>query len=273
MPIRPEDLTVSGLPRSSLPGGIKADAAADLLQRAAWDYSTVLRQARELSEAVNEQARRIEELETQIASLEADVATRSGPDTAEIGKALLAATRAGEEIAAEARLSAEQITTDAEARAAAILEQATTAAAEHERASVEARERLEIELAAARAAAEQELAAGRAELERERERLERDQEASQALLERERTQVLGEAQKQAEGIIADAQREIEQLESYREQLRSLLTDSPRRFVELAESALRQLDGVDARGGPGDADLLDELRPPDGKPSSPAAAGD
>src|SRR5919108_2531016 len=112
MPIRPEDLTVSGLPRSSLPGGIKADAAADLLQRAAWDYRAALTQTRQLSEAVEEQARRIEELEAQIASLEADVATREESGMEAIGQALLAATHAGEEIAAEARASAERITTE-----------------------------------------------------------------------------------------------------------------------------------------------------------------
>jgi hypothetical protein len=80
MTIRPEDLTVSWLPRSSLPGGIKPDAVADLLQRAAWDYREALAQARQLAETLEERARRVEELEAQVASLEADSAARKSPD-------------------------------------------------------------------------------------------------------------------------------------------------------------------------------------------------
>jgi cell division septum initiation protein DivIVA len=239
MPIRPEDLTVSGLPRSALPGGLKTDAAADLLERAAFDYRTVLTQAQQLGETARQQALRIEELEAQIASLESDVAAR-GEGTEAIGKALLAATRAGEEIAAEARVSAERITTEAEAHAAALLEQATKAAEERERESIAAREKLGIE---------------------------------RELLDRERTRVLGEAQERAETILADARRDAEQLQAYRERLRSLLTDSRNRLVELAESALSQLEEFDAKGGFRRPDLLDDLRPPDGEPPSQQAKPD
>lgn len=237
MPIRPEDLTVSGLPRSPLPGGLKVDATADLLQRAAFDYRAVLTQARQLGETAAEQGRRIAELEAQIASLESDVVTREDQGTDAIGKALLAATRAGEEIAAEARVSAERITTEAEAHAAAILEQATKAAEERERESLAAREKLEIE---------------------------------RELLERERTQALAEAQERAETILADARRDAAQLQSYGEQLRSLLTDSRSRFVELAESALSQLETFDTKSRFRDSDLLDGLRP---TPISTRAVGE
>ncbi|HEU5477033.1 MAG TPA: DivIVA domain-containing protein [Gaiellaceae bacterium] len=150
-----------------------------------------------------------------------------------IGKALLAATRAGEEIAAEAHVSAERIRTEAETRAAAVLEQATAAAQERERES--AARRLE--------------------------------------LERERTQVLRQAQEEADGILADARQEVEELQRYGEQLRSLVLDSRRRFVELAESALRHLEGVGADGGSQHGDLLDELRPAGGEPSAAPVPGD
>jgi cell division septum initiation protein DivIVA len=173
-----------------------------------------------------------------------------------IGKALLTATRAGEEIAAEARVSAERITTEAETRAAAILEQATAAAEERERESVAAQSKLEAELTAARAAVETENAAARLELDRER------------------TRMLGEAQEKAEAILADARHEVEQLDGYGEQLRSLLADSQRRFVELAASALRQLESVETKSGsPAHADLLDDLRAAGGEPSPSAIAGD
>jgi hypothetical protein len=74
MTLRPEDLTISGLPRRALPGGLKADAVVDLLKRAAFD----LRSA----------CARIEQLEAQVASLEADASTRKDPY--EIGRVILA---------------------------------------------------------------------------------------------------------------------------------------------------------------------------------------
>jgi cell division septum initiation protein DivIVA len=263
--MRPEDLTVSGLPRSPLPGGIKVAAVADLLRRAAWDYGAAIRHARELNEAVGEKARRIEELEAQVASLEADIVAReAGTET--IGKALLAVARVAEEIAAEAHASAERMTTDAEARATTILEQATAKAEERNRESLALKERLEIELAAARAAFEKQQAASKAELEQEREQLNRDREAMRELLERERTRVEGEAYERAEALLDETRRRSEQL-------RALLTDSRRRLMALTESALSQLEDFDAKGDCGQEDLLDDLRPPDGGAPRSAVAED
>ena len=260
MTIRPEDLTVSALPRSPLPGGIKPDAVADLLERTAWDYRTALKQARELTKTLHEQARRVEELEAQIASLKADAVTRKDPDKLAgelestrreleqlrsqhgdevadeeaIGKALLAATRAGEEIAAEARSAAERITADAEARAGAILDQATAAAEERE----------------------PELAEARLDLERVRAR------------------TLDEAQEEAERILANARQELERLESYAARLRSLLVDNQRRFAELAESALGQLEDVDAEtGSSSPGNLVDDTRATGREPSVSAVTGE
>src|SRR5438309_316209 len=91
MRIRPEELTVSALPRSPLPGGIKTDAAAQLLQRAARDYRDAVAEIRRLDQIVEKQTRRIEELEVQVASLEADVTARKNPD--ELARTLLEAAR------------------------------------------------------------------------------------------------------------------------------------------------------------------------------------
>ena len=116
MPIRPEDLTVAGLPKSPLPGGIKTDAAEDLLQRAAWDYRAVLGQTRQLAETVEEQILRIEELEVQVASLEAAASARKDPD--EIAHRLLAsAHRSAREELEEARRESELLLKKAERRA------------------------------------------------------------------------------------------------------------------------------------------------------------
>jgi cell division septum initiation protein DivIVA len=186
-----------------------------------------------------------------------------------IGKALIAATRAGEEMAAEARASAERIKAEAEAEAAAILERATKAAEEREHESVVARARLEAEHAAARAGLEEEHAAKRSELERERERLAQEQESLRSVAERERTRALEEARAEAEAIVAEARQEVERLRGYAERMRSLLSDSQRSFVEFAESALRSLEDPDSMPAPvqipvqtgsGNGELLDDLRP-------------
>jgi cell division septum initiation protein DivIVA len=198
------------------------EATAGLLETAAGEHEAVQRELERLRS----------EADDEVAGKEA------------IGKALVAAARAGEEIAAEARVSAERITTEAETHAAAILEQATAAADERERERIAAQEGLEKEKAAAR--------------------LE---------LELERTRVLGEAREQAATILAGARREVEQLQRYGERLRSLLADSKRRFVELAESGLRQLDGVEAEQISRHGDLLDELRPTRAERSASAVRGD
>lgn len=216
---------------------------------------------------------------------------QAGDETAgkeAIGKALIAATRAGEEMAAEARASAERIKSEAEAEAAAILEQARKSAEEREHESVVARARLEAEHAAARAGLEEEHAARRSELEREQERLAQEHESLRGVAERERTRALEEARAQADSIVAEARQEVERLRSYTERMRSLLSESQRSFVELAESALRGLEDPDSapahapapvqipvQAGSGNGELLDDLRPSEAeeKPAPSPLAGD
>ena len=105
MPMRPEDLTISGLPRSPLPGGIKADAAADLLQRAAADYRAALAL--------------IEALEAQVASLHVAAAARKDPY--ELTRTMLeSAHQKAQERREEARSESELVLKKAERRAVRI---------------------------------------------------------------------------------------------------------------------------------------------------------
>jgi cell division septum initiation protein DivIVA len=90
VPLRPEDLDVSGLPRSPF-GGVKADATAELLRRAAWEYREALAQNTRLTRTVEELNARIEELEAEVVSLEATSAERKDPD--ELARALLASAQ------------------------------------------------------------------------------------------------------------------------------------------------------------------------------------
>jgi cell division septum initiation protein DivIVA len=211
---------------------------------------TLLNGAAELLEtAAGEQEKLLQECER----LRSEAAEEASGKEA-IGTALLTAIRTGEEIAARARAAAERITADAEARAAAHLDQAAAKAEERE----------------------QEASATRAELERDREQLARERASWHEVIERERATALEEARARADDLVADARREVEGLQNYGDRLRSLLADSQRRFVELAESALHRLDGIEAGvGGSSDGRLLDDLRIPslDETPSASTSAAD
>jgi cell division septum initiation protein DivIVA len=106
-PIRPEDLNLSALPRSSL-GHLKADAVGDLLQRAAWDYREARALNQRLAAQVRELTQRVEELTAQVDLLEGAAARRKDPD--ELTRTLLAsAQRASREERESARRDAELI--------------------------------------------------------------------------------------------------------------------------------------------------------------------
>lgn len=96
---------MSGLPRSPLPGGIKADAVAELVKQAAWDLRSAHAQ--------------IQQLEAKVASLEADASARKDPY--ELGKAVLAsAHRMADEQRETARQESELALKKAEGRAVRI---------------------------------------------------------------------------------------------------------------------------------------------------------
>jgi cell division septum initiation protein DivIVA len=90
MPMRPEELSLAGLPRTPL-GGVRADATDELLRRAAWDYREVLAENERLAQTVEELSRRVEELEAKVSSPERTSPAVKDPD--ELARALLASVR------------------------------------------------------------------------------------------------------------------------------------------------------------------------------------
>ncbi len=113
--MRPEDLSLSGLPKTPF-GGVKSDAVADLLKRVAWDYREVLGQNRQLGRQVDELLQAREALEAQVAALEAAAAERKEPD--ELARTLLSsAQRTAREQREAARREAELLLKKARERA------------------------------------------------------------------------------------------------------------------------------------------------------------
>jgi cell division septum initiation protein DivIVA len=88
--LRPDDLSVSALPRSPL-GHLKTEAVEELLQRAAWDYREALGRNQQLTNQVEHLTQRVDELMAEIASLEEAATKRKNPD--ELALALLAAAQ------------------------------------------------------------------------------------------------------------------------------------------------------------------------------------
>jgi cell division septum initiation protein DivIVA len=154
-------------------------------------------------------------------------------DESVIGKALLAATHAGEALLAEARQQATSLTSEAEAQAAALLEQVKAQAEKREQETKAAWEQVEQELTAAKQAHAKELETARAD---------------------------------TEAALADTRRELDLLEHKAAQLRSLVADMERRIVETVRKALKDLEAFDATARrKTESDLLADLQPvPDGR---------
>jgi cell division septum initiation protein DivIVA len=188
--------------------GVDPEQARKLLGEAADSLATAVSEQKELH-------RELERL-------------RQTNDEDAIGKALLTATRAGEEVLAEAHKEAASITAKAEAEASALLEQVATQAKKREQETAAAREQFERELTAAKNAHAKEHESARAE---------------------------------ADAALADARRELAQLENQAGRLRSLVTDMERRIVEIAESALEELVAFDtSTSSETENDLLADLQP-------------
>jgi cell division septum initiation protein DivIVA len=149
-------------------------------------------------------------------------------DESAIGEAFLAATRAGDAVLAEAREAAASLVAEAEARAGTLLEQAKTQAEKREQETREAREQLEQELADIRTGHTKKLESVRAE---------------------------------SETALEAARQELQRLENHAAHLRSVVADLERRIVEVAESALKELDALGAPATPAKSgDLLTTLHP-------------
>lgn len=149
-------------------------------------------------------------------------------DESAVGKALIAATRTGETIIAEAREEAAALRAQAEAEASALLEQVKTQAEERAQEAKAAGEQFERELNQARQAHTKELESAKAD---------------------------------ANAALADARRELAQLEQQAAQLSSLIADLERRIVEIAQDALRELESFEASAKTAaESDLLVDLQP-------------
>jgi chromosome segregation ATPase len=149
-------------------------------------------------------------------------------DASAIGAALLAATRAGEGVMAEAREKAETLSTQAEAQASALLARVKTQAEKRAQKTNAAREQFERELTAAKEAHAKELESARLE---------------------------------AETALADARRELAQLENNAARLRSFVAEMERHIVDTARETLQELEAFSAAPRrTTEGDLLTELRP-------------
>jgi hypothetical protein len=115
VPLRPDDLSASALPRGPL-GHLKTEAVEEMLQRAAWNYREALAQNQQLTKDVERLTRRVDELTAYIGSLEESAAQRKNPD--ELARSLLAsAQRTAREERESARLDAESTLKKARTRA------------------------------------------------------------------------------------------------------------------------------------------------------------
>jgi len=144
VPIQPEDLNPSGLPRSTF-GGVKEEAVADLLKRTAWDYREALARKKQLEAEVEQLTRRAEELEEQLAATQAKAAERRDPDELLL-TVLGSAQRAAREQREEARREAELLLRKARVRARRIEDDAVRRA-DAERGELAAIEALRDEVA------------------------------------------------------------------------------------------------------------------------------
>lgn len=236
--LRPEDLSLSALPRNRL-GHLKEDAVAELLQRAAWGYRKAVAENQRLTRTVEELTQRLDELTEQVASLETAAARHKDPD--ELARVLLvAAQRTAREEREAARQECDLMLKKAARHAKQMQEKAATitVAAEAEAsallASFEARER---QIAATREELDRELATARRAL----------------------TEELASAHTEADAALADARRELDRLETETAMLRSLRAEAVHEIADIAESTLEGLESLGAAGR-GAEDLLGDLQP-------------
>lgn len=115
MPLDPELINLSGLPRDAF-GGYKAGPADDLLERLKRDYRQLLDERNKLKETADILRRRVDEADRELAALRDRPERQRDPD--ETGRALLeAAQRMARELREEARRDSDAALRKARARA------------------------------------------------------------------------------------------------------------------------------------------------------------
>jgi cell division septum initiation protein DivIVA len=213
------------------------DYAANLLVAAAREQNELHRELERLRKANDEDAigkalvaatRTAEEIVAE-AREQAASATRAGEEIiAEARERAASSTRSGEEIVAEARERAASIIAEAEGRAAALLDEVTAQAERREQETAAAREQFDRELEEARSARAKELESARVE---------------------------------ADAALADARDELARIEERAARMRSVVTDTERRVVDIVQAALTELEGLEIpSGSEHEGDLLSDLQP-------------
>lgn len=184
-----------------------------------------------LEEAVRERDRLRRELQE---------ARETGEDPDAIGKALLTAVAAGEEVVTRANEQARTIVAEAEAAAAHLLAEARERAAEQEREAAERRRQLDAQLEELRVAAERERAAADAERER----------------------LLATARVEADDVVAAAAGRVTALEEQATRLRKLVDAEWQAMAALVREALDEVRELENKGGTGTSgDLVTDLVAP------------
>lgn len=155
MLLDPEEINAAGLPRSPL-GGYKAGPTEELLKRVAWDYGQLVNEHAKhakQAETVERLTRRTDELEAQVASLQALLDGHKDPD--ELARTLLAAAQRaarelresarsdGEAILKKARTRAQEIESEAQKRSGASVAEVTQLKELRERVRDQLRETLD----------------------------------------------------------------------------------------------------------------------------------
>jgi cell division septum initiation protein DivIVA len=182
--------------------------------------------------------RHVESLQAAPTFPEAAAATSEADESPEaLGKAILAAKHAGEELIETAQQEATRILADAAAEADRLAQQA--------RASMEDVER--------------ELARERAELDREREDHRWKVGEWSAKVEAEREEAMTRARSEAEAVLATQEQILGGLRREEEKIRVLISEKRTQFAAMLQVAIAELEPLEA-GEPGDGDLPDALRP-------------
>jgi cell division septum initiation protein DivIVA len=230
--------------------GFQEEATQDLMRKAA--------------AALERVAGERDKLRTDLDAARASTGTADGGADAEaIGRALLTATSMSDQIVADAKEQAERRLGEAEEEARRVLAAAREESEELERGLEGARERLERELANERERLERQLASERSRLERELDELQRETETRRERLEAERDELLVGAKDAAERMLLEARSEVARLREEADGLDAFLDEKKRAFVDIARSALAQLDSLEIENGNSEQSdgLLRDLRRP------------
>jgi cell division septum initiation protein DivIVA len=178
--------------------------------------------------------RHVESLQAAPTVPDAAAATSEAESPEALGKAILAAKHAGEELIDTAQQEANRILADAVGEADRLAEQARVSKEDVER----------------------QLAGRRAELDREREDHQRNVAEWSARVEAEREEAMARARYEAAAVLATQEQILAGLRQEEGEIRLLISEKRRQFAAMLQVAIDELEPLEA----GDDDLPDALRP-------------